>query len=203
MTGFLVLERLPLDKKVQISRYAANQAPSKAGLTQGASYDVKSLLVACLVSSSNDAAVALAEAVSGSESEFVLLMNQKARELGMTNTRFINATGLPVRGQKQYSTATDLARLMRHAIRNPRIDAILGINRARMWGTDGKVLMIQSHNKMLWKKPGLVKGKTGWTFASRHTFVGTDFSYNKKIALAMLSSTEPWRDIERLAKIRA
>ena len=63
--------------------------------------------------------------------------------------------------------------------------------------------MIQSHNKMLWKKPGLVKGKTGWTFASRHTFVGTDFSYNKKIALAMLSSTEPWRDIERLAKIRA
>jgi D-alanyl-D-alanine carboxypeptidase len=160
---------------------------------------VRDLLTACLVSSSNDAAVALAEAVSGSEREFAKRMNLKARELGMNNTFFVNATGLTDKNHKQYSTAYDLTKLMRAAIQDKQIDETMGITQTVIHGSDGKAIALRTHNKMLWRMPKFVKGKTGWTYASRHTFVGTNYSPNKSIAFAMLSSKKPWTDIERLA----
>ena len=199
MTAVLVLENLPLNKKILISPRAARAAPSKAGLTVNASYKVSDLLVATLVSSSNDAAVSLAEAIAGSEGAFAELMNTKAKSLDMNNTRFINATGLTEKRRRQYSTVTDLTRLMRYALKDKRIDRILGIQTTTIRGSDGKTIFIKSHNKMLWREPRFVKGKTGWTFASRHTFVGTDYAADKKIVFALLSSKKPWMDIKRLA----
>ena len=199
MTVLLVRERLPMDKKITIGPHAANVPPSKAGLTLGAQYSVEDLITATLVSSANDAAVALAGAVAGSEKQFAYLMNLKARELGMNNTFFVNATGLTDRSRKQYSTAYDLARLMRVAVKDRYIDDILGITEASITGSDGKIVPLRAHNKMLWKIPKFVKGKTGWTTASRHTFVGTNYAPNKSIAFAMLCSQKPWTDIERLA----
>lgn len=200
MTVLLALERLPLRSRVKVSRNAVNASPSKAGLTLGASYRAIDLIVAALVSSSNDAAVALAEAVGGTEANFVKMMNQKAHKLGMVNTKFINSTGLPdPKKRKQYTTTVDLARMMRYAARDERIDSIMGIRTTVITGSDGRAIPLRSHNKMLWKKPLFVKGKTGWTFASRHTFVGTNYAAHKKIMFALLSSKEPWVDIERLA----
>lgn len=199
MTVLLALEHLPLKKKVRVSRAASAAPASKAGLTPGADYLARDLIVATLVASSNDAAIALAEAVSGSEKRFADLMNRRARRLGMRNTRFANATGLPEKGQSQYSTAYDLTLLIRHALKDRRVDLIMGITRASMVGSDGKAIAIKSHNKMLWRTPKFVKGKTGWTFAARHTFVGTNYDAKKKIAFAMLHSRNPWIDIERLA----
>lgn len=199
MTALLVLEYLPLEMPVVVSKRAANAAPSKAGLKAGVQYTVKDLLKATVVSSSNDAAVALAETVAGSESEFANMMNKKARQLGMMETKFVNATGLPEKKQKQYTTAYDLTRLMRVAIKDKRIDEMMAIVNTSITGSDGVVLPLKAHNKMLWKKPKWVKGKTGWTQASRHTFVGTNYERNKSIAFAMLSSQKPWTDIERLA----
>jgi D-alanyl-D-alanine carboxypeptidase (penicillin-binding protein 5/6) len=201
MTVLLALERLPLHKPVIVSWRAWGVAPSKADLTRGAYYRAGDLMIAALVASSNDAAVALAEAVAGTETEFVKLMNARAKKLGMKNTQFLNPTGLPEKRtrRKQYTTAYDLSRLMRHAAKDKRIDAMMGITYARFRGTDGRWLTIKSHNKMLWRTPKFVKGKTGWTFASRHTFVGTNYAAHKKIMFALLSSKEPWVDIERLA----
>ena len=199
MTAILVLERLPLNKAVRVGLRPTQVAPSKAGLTAKAAYKVGDLLVATLVSSSNDAAVSLAEAVAGSEGAFVKLMNDKAKSLGMNDTRFVNATGLTDKRQPQYSTVYDLTKLMRYAAKDKRIDQILGIRTTTIRGSDGKAIFIRSHNKMLWRTPRFVKGKTGWTFASRHTFVGTDYAANKKIVFAFLSSKEPWMDIKRLA----
>jgi D-alanyl-D-alanine carboxypeptidase len=199
MTVLLARELLPGDRKVRISRNAANVTPSRAGLTPGALYSVNDLIVAALVSSANDAAVALAEAAAGSEREFANLMNLKARELGMNNTFFVNATGLTNKSRKQYTTAYDLARLMRVAVKDKRVDDILGLTAASITGNDRKIIALRAHNKMLWKVPKFVKGKTGWTYASRHTFVGTNYSPNKSITFAMLSSQKPWTDIERLA----
>jgi serine-type D-Ala-D-Ala carboxypeptidase (penicillin-binding protein 5/6) len=199
MTAILVLERLPLDQKVVISRKAANVSPSKAGLTRGAEYSVKDLLSCILVSSSNDAAVALAEAAAGSEEVFVDLMNHKAEQLGMRETRFVNATGLTDKKKNQYSTAYDLAKLMRAAGSDSRIDAIMGITTASVSGSDGRAIPIRSHNKMLWQMPYFVKGKTGWTLAARHTFIGTNYESNKRIMFALLSSERPWIDIRHLA----
>ena len=199
MTVLLARERLPMKQKVLISRNAANTAPSKAGLTKGASYSVEDLIMAALVASSNDAAVALAEAMAGSERQFMNIMNLKARELGMNNTFFANSTGLPEKSRKQYTTAYDLAQLMRVAVKDKRIDDILAITEASIQGSDGLTLALRAHNKMLWKIPKFVKGKTGWTSAAQHTFVGTNYAPNKAITFAMLSSQKPWTDIERLA----
>ncbi len=199
MTALIALEKLKFNQEILVSPKAVNVSPSKAGLTLNANYRAVDLMVATLVSSSNDAAVALAEAVSGSEDEFVKLMNEKAKTLGMNDTKFINSTGLTEKGQLQYSTAMDLAKLMRFAAKNRVIDQIMGITTASFRGSDNKVILIRSHNKMLWRTPGFVKGKTGWTYASRHTFVGTDYAADKKIAFAMLHSKKPWIDIERLA----
>ena len=199
MTALIALERLKFNQEIRVSPHAANVSPSNAGLTPRARYRAIDLIVATLVSSSNDAAVALTEAISGDEKEFVKLMNQKAKALGMNDTRFINATGLTEKRQAQYSTAMDLTRLMRFAAKNRVIDQILGLTTASFRGSDNKVISIRSHNKMLWRTPGFVKGKTGWTIASRHTFVGTDYASDKKITFAMLHSKNPWADIERLA----
>lgn len=201
MTALIAIQRLPLDKRILISRNAADATPSRAGLTPGAEYLMRDLLIATLVASSNDAAVALAEAVSGTEDEFAELMNEKALELGMKDTRFVNATGLPdrPRNRKQYSTAYDLTLLMRRAAKDRLIDRIMGITKASFTGSDHKRIAVRSHNKMLFRMPKFVKGKTGWTSAARHTFVGADYAPKKKILFAMLSSTKPWTDIERLA----
>lgn len=200
MTALVVLERLKLDAQVAVSPRAAAVSPSRAGLTAGAWYRASDLLTAVLVSSSNDAAVALAEAAAGSEGAFAGLMNEKAKKLGMKNTRFVNATGLPgPKKKKQYSTAYDLTRLMIYASRDRRIDQAMGILETWIRGSDGKRIPIRSHNKMLWRTPKFIKGKTGWTFRSKHTFVGTNYASQKIIVFALLCSERPWVDIEKLA----
>ncbi len=199
MTVLVAAKFLPSDFPVTIGKNAVNVSPSKAGLTLGARYRASDLVKACLVASSNDAAVALAEAVAGSEREFAKLMDQRAKEIGMANTHFVNATGLTDKRRPQYTTAYDLTKLMRQAMKDRRIDEMMGLIDTTIRGSDGKVLTLRAHNKMLWKVPKFVKGKTGWTYASRHTFVGTNYAKNKSIAFAMLSSKKPWTDIERLA----
>ena len=199
MTVLLALETLGWEEEVVISRRAADAPSSKAGLKTGEKYKAKYLILASLVSSSNDAAVALAEACAGTEEGFAELMNQRALSLGMNDTHFINATGLPDRKKKQYSTAYDLALLVRKASKDRRIDQMMAVTSAYILSTDGRATLIRSHNKMLWRTPKFVKGKTGWTFASRHTFAGTNYEPAKKFTFALLSSKEPWMDIERLA----
>jgi D-alanyl-D-alanine carboxypeptidase len=199
MTVLVAMKFLPPGFPVPVGKNAANVSPSKAGLTSGATYKAIDLVKACLVASSNDAAVALAEAVAGTEGKFAELMNERARELAMADTRFVNATGLTDKRRAQYTTAYDLTKLMREAIKDRRIDEMMGLVETRIRGSDGKVLELRAHNKMLWKTPKFVKGKTGWAVASRHTFVGTDYARPKSIAFAMLSSKKPWTDIEKLA----
>ena len=199
MTVLVAMKYLPSGFPVVVSQNAVNVQPSKAGLTLGASYKAGDLIKACLVSSSNDAAIALAEAVAGNEKDFAKLMDQRAKEIGMKDTHFVNATGLTNKRQAQYTTAFDLTKLMRQAVKDRRVDEMMGLIDTTIRGSDGKVIALRAHNKMLWKTPKFVKGKTGWTHASRHTFVGTDYSKHKSIAFAMLSSKKPWTDIERLA----
>ena len=201
MTVIVAMERLKLNQLVKVSRNAFNAPASRAGLTQGASYTVFDLITACLVSSSNDAAVALAEAIAGDERQFAVLMNEKAQSFGMTNTRFINSTGLPEKNKKQYSTVYDLSLLMRQAAKNKLIDDIMAFTYTSIRGTDDKSIPLRSHNKMLWRIPKFVKGKTGWTLASRHTFAGMDYASQKKVIVAMLYSQKPWADIERLVTL--
>ncbi len=113
---FQAVERgeISLDTRVRISRKAASQPPSRLGLRAGQRVAIRDLIRAAALKSANDAAMALAEAVGGSEARFVARMNATAREMGMTRTTFRNPHGLTERGH--LSTARDMTILGRHLI---------------------------------------------------------------------------------------
>ena len=116
MTLYLLFEeldagRIRLDTPLKISAHAAEQAPSKLGLTPGQTIAVEDAIKAVVTKSANDVAVAIAENLAGSEDEFARVMTQKAHALGMAHTTYVNASGLP--DDDQLTTARDLALLGR------------------------------------------------------------------------------------------
>lgn len=199
MTAILALENKNLKDIVAISRNAARVPPHKAGFREGERVTVEELLNAALIGSANDAAVALAEATSGSEEKFVELMNNKALSIGATNTRFINSNGLP--GPGQYITAVDLAKIMDYALRYPKIREIIGTRVAQVSTTDGNTKMIRNTNRLLWSEDELVGGKTGYTSKARHCFVCAAERKNDTIVVALLGSpsrSDLWKETELL-----
>lgn len=161
MTLFLTFDaidagKLRLDEPIRISRYAAGQRPSRVGLRPGTTMTVDQALRAVAVISANDVAVALAEAVGGTEDRFARLMTQKAQALGLEDTSFTNATGLP---GANLTTAQDIARLSLALIRrHPQHYALFG-TRSFSWA--GR--RVQNHNHLLGAYPGADGIKTGYT----------------------------------------
>jgi D-alanyl-D-alanine carboxypeptidase (penicillin-binding protein 5/6) len=191
MTALVVIEKANLTDVVTVSRKAANTAPTRAGLRAGDKATIETLLYAALMKSANDAAVALAEGVAGSEEEFVQLMNRKALAIGAHDTHFINANGLP--GKGQYITAYDLSKIMRHAIKYPVLKAILGTRITEISTETGKTMFIKNTNKLLWSDEDLLGGKTGYTNQARHCFVCAGERDSDTLIVALLGS--PRRDL--------
>jgi len=202
MTALVVIEKARLTDVVTVSRNAANAAPTRSGLRAGDKVTIETLLYAALMKSANDAAVALAEAVAGSEEEFVALMNMKAMAIGANDTHFINANGLPGRGQ--YITAYDLSKIMRHAIRYPVLKEILGTRITEIATETGKTMYIKNTNKLLWSDEELLGGKTGYTNQARHCFVCAGERGNETLIVALLGSPRRdllWKESETLMEV--
>jgi len=165
MTLYLLFEELDrgamtLRTQIPISAHAAAQAPSKLGLPPGDTISVDDAIKAIVTRSANDIAVAIAEAVGGTESHFAEMMTRKARELGMTNTGYVNASGLP--DDRQITTARDLAILGRAMEqRFPRYFHYFSLPE---FAYDGEV--IRSHDHLLGRIDGVDGIKTGYTRAS-------------------------------------
>jgi serine-type D-Ala-D-Ala carboxypeptidase (penicillin-binding protein 5/6) len=162
MTAVLVLESLRLDKKVTVSANAHATGGSGAGLQRGEVLTVEQLLTAMLVASANDAAVALAEATSGSVGEFAKKMNAKARELGLTNTHFVNPDGL--NAERHFSSAKDLATLARYAMQEPLFRQIVRTREyALPYPGDEPPRKLKNSNALLGKQAWVTGIKTGST----------------------------------------
>jgi D-alanyl-D-alanine carboxypeptidase (penicillin-binding protein 5/6) len=149
--------------------------------------------------SANDAAVALAEHVAGSEEEFVELMNRKALAIGASDTHFINPNGLP--GKGQFTTAYDLAKIMRQAIRHPVLREILGTRMTELSTESGKTMLVKNTNKLLWSDEEVLGGKTGFTQQARHCFVCAGERESNMLITALLgapSRTALWKETEDL-----
>jgi D-alanyl-D-alanine carboxypeptidase len=183
---------LRLTDRVPVSAHAAAAPPSKINIRPGETYSVQDILYAVLLASANDAARALAERVSGSEEQFALFMTARLRALGAYRTNFLTASGLPAPGQ--YSTAQDLAHIFRLAMENPTIARILSVKAHIM--EDGK--MVRSHNRFLFSTDYAVAGKTGFTRASMHTYVGMFQNGDKRIIVSLLGSPNKWPDLRIL-----
>lgn len=169
VTAMVVLDRLTPDTKVRVSARASKVRTIPPRLCPEEELTVSDLLHLALMKSINSAAVALAEAAAPSEDEFAELMNQKAREIGANTTLFANASGLP-KG-KQYTTANDLALIMKAALSYPFIREVLGKKEALIRTTAGRDIFVDSSNDLLWYEQNMIGGKTGYTGNARHCFV--------------------------------
>lgn len=199
MTAIVAMEHANLLQLVAISKNAARVPPFKMGLRPGDRATIESLLYAALLKSSNDAAVALAEGVAGSEECFVQMMNEKALSLGARNTRFSNPHGLP--GPNQHTTVSDLALIMLHAMAYPKLKEIIGTPVAEFSTEKGKVFSLKSTDKLLWSDEGLVGGKTGFTVSAGHCFVCAAERENKTIIVSILGSPSRkllWKETQQL-----
>jgi len=166
MTAIFIMEHLKMEDKVTVSAYAAAAPPSKIGIKPGEVYTVEELLYALLLNSANDAARALAERVSGSEEAFARDLTRQVRQWGAYRTTLATANGLPA--DNQYSTAQDLALMFKKAMEYPEVAKIMGTKYHQSQGERE----LRNHNRFLFTTPLAVGGKTGFTRASKHTYVG-------------------------------
>ena len=199
MTALVVLDHAALSDIVTVSRRASAAPATKIGLKGGEAVEVLTLLNAALIKSANDAAVALAEAVAGSEDNFAGLMNNKALALGLQNTRFVNSNGLP--GPGQYITALDLAVIMREALHYPLLTEILGTRVTEVPSGNGKTKIMRNTNHLLWSDEALLVGKTGYTRQAGHCFVSAADRQCGTIIVALLGSSSRavlWKETEDL-----
>lgn len=158
---------------VTVSRRAASMGGSQVWLGAGERYTLGQLLESVMIASANDSAVAVAEHLAGSERQFVALMMRRAGELGMRNTRFVNATGLPAeQGEGDgYTTAFDMACLALEALGHP---AILEWSRTRSKVFRNHPLFIMNNtNPLLGRYPGCDGLKTGHTDAAGYHLIAT------------------------------
>ena len=199
MTAIVAIEKEDLSKVVRISKKASRAARSRAGFKEGDQVTIEGLLYAALLGSANDAAVALAEAIAGSEQQFVPLMNEKALSIGAEDTKFINATGLP--GDGQYTTALDLSKILSYTLRLSKLREIIGTPEAKITTERGKVFYLRSTDKLLWSDEKIIGGKTGYTRKAGHCFVCPAHDEIRTIFVAILGSPSRrnlWRETEKL-----
>ncbi len=165
MTLYLLFDaiekgKMSLDTPLTVSAHAADQAPSKLGFQPGQTISVRDAILAIVTKSANDVAVAIAENVGGSEKNFCLMMTQRAHQMGMTNTTFVNANGLP--DADQITTARDLSTLAR-ALREhfPQYYSYFSTP-SFVW----RGRRITNHDRLLGHIDGVNGIKTGYTRAS-------------------------------------
>jgi D-alanyl-D-alanine carboxypeptidase (penicillin-binding protein 5/6) len=197
MTAILALENLNLDATVTIRPTAVGKEGSSMHLAPKEKLTVRELVYGLLLVSGNDAATAIAEAVSGCESSFVQLMNVKARKIGMRNTNFKNASGLPKEGH--VSTAYDMALLTRYAMGNSNFVKIFGTKVTKVSGLKaGKSCRLINHDKLLWQYPYTTGGKTGYTKSAGGCLVSTARREHKNLISVVLKTSYIYDDSKQL-----
>lgn len=153
MSMLLIMERidnktLSLTDEVTISENAASMGGSQVFLQAGETYKVEELLKGIAIASGNDAVVAMAEKISGSVDDFVALMNEKAKSLGLTNTKFLNPHGLDTEGH--VTTARDMAILARELIKHTSILKFTSIYEDYLKKSDGSSIWLVNTNKVVY-----------------------------------------------------
>jgi D-alanyl-D-alanine carboxypeptidase (penicillin-binding protein 5/6) len=201
MTALLSLERGRPTDYFAAPPYDALPQESKIGLARGERMRLADLLEALLLESANDAAVTIAEGLSGSRAAFVEDMNDRARELGLNDTSFANPIGFDDPGN--YSTASDLAKLATRLMRNPRFARIVDRPQAVL-ESGARRRVVANRNKLIASHPFVDGIKTGHTLGAGYLLVGaaTGPAGSRVVSVVMGEPGEGARDADTLALLR-
>jgi len=191
LTALVAIEHGNLSDVVTVRRDATLAEGSSMYLKEGDHLTLETLLYGLLLCSGNDAAVAIADAVGGSQAKFVAMMNQKAAELGMTRSSFANPNGLDA--ENHYSTALDMGKLARAAVEN---ETLVRIASTRSITIGGRTMY--NHNKLLSMMSGCIGLKTGYTQAAGRTLVSCAVRNGQRLVAVTLQDGNDWADHEQL-----
>lgn len=219
MTLLVTLENADLNSVVTISDYAASMPEVKLNCRSGEQYYLKDLVYSMMLESHNDSAVAIAEHVGGSVTEFAKMMNEKASEIGCENTWFITPNGLDAtetvtteKGEEELThatTAKELARILSYSITKSECkDIFLAITQTPSHTfTDlsgRRSFSCTNHNALLSMLSGAISGKTGYTGKAGYCYVGAVQREDKTLVVALLAcgwpshKTYKWKDTTKL-----
>ncbi len=200
MTMLLIMEsidngKISLDDMVTISSNAASMGGSQVFLEANSKIQVEQLLKGIAIASGNDAAVAMAEHISGSTNEFVNMMNNKVKELGLKNTNFVNVHGLDA--DNHYSTAYDMAMIARELLKHEKILEYTSVYEDYLKKPDGTTTWLVNTNKLVRFYEGVDGLKTGYTSTAKYCLTSTALKNNIRfITVVMGADTSEHRSLD-------
>ncbi|OCL25745.1 D-alanyl-D-alanine carboxypeptidase [Orenia metallireducens] len=203
MTALLAMEAIDrgdvaLEDKVTISALAESMGGSQVWLEAGEKMPLEDLLKSILIPSANDASVAVAEYIGGTEHNFVRMMNQKAKQLGMNNTLFVNTTGLPEEHGNHHSSAYDIAVMGRELVKHKQI---FKWTSQRLAYIRNGSYPIYTTNELLGHFPDADGLKTGWTEEAGYCLAGTASRGDLRLIAVVMGTDSPSGRVDETAKL--
>ena len=211
LTCILTLENCDLESQVTVSSNAASQPKVRLGMREGQVFYLKDLLYGLMLESYNDCAVAIAEYIAGTTEDFADMMNDKAAEIGCTDSHFITPNGLDAtdEGGIHHTTAADLAGIMRYCIKtSEKAETFLEITGTSQYSfsdvTEKNNYSCYNHNAFLQMMEGAFSGKTGFTGTAGYCYVGALKRDDRTYIVALLACGWPnnksykWADTKKL-----
>lgn len=193
MTALLTLEQPGLDEMFEVDKNAIHVEGSSMGLTEGDLVSLRTLAAGMLLPSGNDAANAAAVRIAGSIPEFVIMMNRRAAQLGLSDTNFETPSGLD--GQNHYTTARDLASLARAALQNEDFRAICSQSSSKVsFGNPPADRWLTNHNRLLKEYEGCIGVKTGFTKKAGRCLVSAAERDGLTLICVTLNDPNDWAD---------
>ena len=191
MTALVVCEQCNVLDRMRIPKEAVGIEGSSMYLQEGEVLTIQELLYGLMLRSGNDAAIALAIYCGGTVEGFAELMNDKARQLGLKSTHFVNPNGLDAPGH--YSTARDMAVLTAYAMENPIFAQTVSTKTVNIGGRS-----LQNHNKLLWQVAGADGVKTGYTKAAGRILVSSAVRQGRRLIAVTMDAPDDWQDHKTL-----
>jgi D-alanyl-D-alanine carboxypeptidase len=197
MTALVVLDQVDLKSILTVPENDQTVVGTSIGLIAGEQISVENLLKAMLIPSSNDAALLLATFTAGSEERFAQLMNNKATQLGLTNTHFTNPVGWDI--DDNFSDALDLVKVSKEFLKHPELAQIVSTKQTTITSTDGKVIhTLTTTNKLLLDNPEVIGLKTGFTAKALGNLITLVNHDGHKILTIVLGSDNREDDSQKL-----
>ncbi len=193
MTMLLIMEaidrgELKLTDKVRTSEYAASMGGSQIFLEPGEMMSVEEMIKGIAIASGNDASVAMAEHLGGTEQAFVTKMNQRVKELGLQNTNFANTNGLPA--ENHYSTAHDIAMMSRELLKHEQITKYTSLYQDYLRKDSNKPFWLVNTNKLVRFYPGADGLKTGYTSEAKYCLTATAKRDNMRVVAVVMGEPD-------------